>query len=111
MLRPKYRYNAHNRLKDDGTYTYQYDKEGNRIRRTQKSGLGANSYTQYTYDHRNRLVAVQYFDMTGAPGTRVDYQYDSEGRLVTRSRNELGMVPSRIPKINNILSIMVESAC
>jgi RHS repeat-associated protein len=52
-----------NRLLDDGLYTYVYDAEGNLTRRIEKSNGNA---TDYTWDHRNRLVKVEY---VGAPQT------------------------------------------
>jgi len=44
-----------NRLLEDPLYTYQYDNEGNRIRKTNKS---TGDYEEYTWDHRNRLTRV-----------------------------------------------------
>jgi len=45
-----------NRLRDDGTYLYDYDAEGNLILRTEKLSGQA---TRYAWDHRNRLVSVE----------------------------------------------------
>ena len=42
-----------NRLLSDGTFQYEYDAEGNLIRKTETATGNA---TEYTYDHRNRLV-------------------------------------------------------
>ncbi|MCA9186873.1 MAG: hypothetical protein KDA99_14700 [Planctomycetales bacterium] len=47
---------TNNRLASDGTFTYEYDHEGNRISRVETStGL----ITNYSWDHRNRLIAVE----------------------------------------------------
>jgi RHS repeat-associated protein len=48
-----------NRLSDDDTYTYTYDNEGNRTRRTHKTSYDS---TVYLWDHRNRLVEVKEYD-------------------------------------------------
>ncbi len=47
-----------NRLVSDGTYTYEYDKEGNRTRR---SNIKTGEVEVYTWDHRNRLTKVEKF--------------------------------------------------
>jgi RHS repeat-associated protein len=44
-----------NRLQEDAVYAYQYDFEGNRTRRTNKT---TGAYEEYTWDHRNRLTRV-----------------------------------------------------
>src|SRR5262249_26785322 len=44
-----------NQLLSDGLYAYQYDDEGNRVRRTR---LVDGAMTEYRWDHRNRLVGV-----------------------------------------------------
>jgi YD repeat-containing protein len=57
---------ANNQLLSDGTYRYQYDAEGNRTHRlidvNQNGQLdsGDTDITQYTWDHRNRLVKVEH---------------------------------------------------
>jgi YD repeat-containing protein len=44
-----------NRVQNDGTYTYDFDAEGNQIRRTK---ISDGKVTEYEYDYRNRLVKV-----------------------------------------------------
>ena len=46
---------AGNCLLSDGIYTYLYDKEGNRVRRTT---IATGAVTEYGWDYRNRLVSV-----------------------------------------------------
>ena len=46
---------TNNQLTNDGTYSYEYDHEGNRTKRTKTSN---GSYTVYTWDYRNRLTNV-----------------------------------------------------
>jgi len=68
---------ANNQLLSDGTYTYEYDKAGNRIRRTK---ISDSSVTEYQYDYRDRLTAV----IDYAAGTVVEYAYDYLDRPVER---------------------------
>jgi RHS repeat-associated protein len=44
-----------NQLLSDGTYTYSYDLDGNRIAKTNPA---TNEVTAYSYDYRNRLTTV-----------------------------------------------------
>jgi hypothetical protein len=46
---------ANNQLRFDGTYTYDYDGEGNRIRR---KNVSTGAVTEYAWDHHNRLEPV-----------------------------------------------------
>ena len=73
---------ANNRTESDGTYSYQYDNEGNRIRRTL---IADGSFTSYSYDHRNRLVRVEFHASNADLLRAIDYTYDAYNRLVRRS--------------------------
>ncbi len=53
-----YNVGANNRLLGDDNYSYEYDAEGNRIRRNLLNGMG---YDRYKWDHRNRLVSVDQY--------------------------------------------------
>jgi hypothetical protein len=46
------------RIDDDGVYTYAYNAERGRVRRTHKS---TGDYEEYSWDHRNRLSRVARF--------------------------------------------------
>jgi RHS repeat-associated protein len=70
-----------NRLQSDGTYTYLYDNEGNRTRRTKIVG---GSYTEYVWDHRNRLTSVTDKTASGAITRQVFYTYDVFDRRVAK---------------------------
>ena len=50
--------NTGNQLTADSNFTYQYDANGNVIRKTL---LATGNYTQYTYDAENRLTTVEEF--------------------------------------------------
>ncbi|MBN1910463.1 MAG: hypothetical protein JW818_12035 [Pirellulales bacterium] len=82
----------------DGTYLYEYDAEGNRtLRYIDNPEYGEEAVfddydfdiTVYTWDHRNRLTAVEFYatyehyDYEVADQT-VTYNYDPMNRLIGR---------------------------
>jgi RHS repeat-associated protein len=71
-----------NRLVSDASYTYQYDDEGRRTRRTSKAN---NAYEVYTWDHRGRLTQVQKFTSANQSQGRVSYKYDAFDRKIGRT--------------------------
>ena len=70
-----------NRLLEDPTYTYQYDNEGNRTRRTKKSD---NSYEVYEWDYRNRLTRVASYTAGGTLVEDVTEKYDLFDRRIAQ---------------------------
>ncbi len=64
---------TNNQTTSDGTYTYTFDSEGNRTRRTKVSD---NSYEDYTWDHRNRLTSVTRKSQAGTVLATATYVYD-----------------------------------
>ena len=69
-----------NEMLSDGTYTYQYDNEGNTTRRT---CIADGSVTDYTWDYRNRLAEVtDRASASGAATQIVDYIYDVNNHLI-----------------------------
>jgi RHS repeat-associated protein len=78
-----------NQLDSNGEFTYQYDNEGNLIRRTD---IASGDYTGFEWDHRNRLTSVVRYDANGTPTNEADdtithevnYYYDAFNQLVTR---------------------------
>ncbi|NLH74750.1 MAG: hypothetical protein GX456_17005, partial [Verrucomicrobia bacterium] len=82
---------ANNRLLSDGTYRYLQDAEGNRTHRFVDGNAngqldqGDTDITEYTWDHRNRLVKVEHrAGYAAAVDKVVEYFYDHENRLVRR---------------------------
>jgi RHS repeat-associated protein len=74
---------ARNLTSSDGTYDYEYDKEGNRIKRTE---ISSDDYEEYEWDHRNRLVSIKSYDSGGGSSTQtITYSYDTFNRLTQRS--------------------------
>ena len=56
-----------NQLKSDGVYNYEYDGEGNLVKRTEVIGSGEQPRVRkYVYDHVNRLIRVD--DWSKDPG-------------------------------------------
>ena len=77
--------NPGNQLTTDANYTYQYDDNGNLIKKTL---LATGNYSQYTYDAENRLTQVQEFaagNLTAA--TTSTYRYDGLGRRIEKVAN------------------------
>ena len=74
-----------NRMTSDGTFSYQYDAEGNRTVRTRISTDPADDYTtEYTWDYRNRLTAVTFKNKDSVVTKTVAYTYDVFDRLIGR---------------------------
>ena len=71
-----------NRLLSDGTYNYDYDAEGNMIRRTDIANA---DYRVFEYDHRNRLVGVVDFSSGGIVTQEVTFTYDAPGRRISKT--------------------------
>ena len=86
-LRPQrqprnYSTGSDNRLLSDGTYTYQYDGEGNRTRRTH---IASGEVTDYQWDHRNRLIRVTVRTSDQGPVTKdIQYTYDVFDRRLAK---------------------------
>jgi RHS repeat-associated protein len=68
-----------NRLLSDGVYNYQYDDEGNRTKRT---NILTQVVDDYTWDYRNRLIAIVTSDAGGAVIKTVGYEYDVDDQRV-----------------------------
>ncbi|MDX1930784.1 MAG: RHS repeat-associated core domain-containing protein, partial [Pirellulaceae bacterium] len=78
-----YTTSTNNHTTADPGFTYTYDDQGNRTSRTETS---TGKVTEYSWDHRNRLVTVK--DRNTAGGSvvkQVDYAYDAFNRLVKRT--------------------------
>jgi len=70
---------ANNRVSTDGVYNYTYDDEGNLTKRTK---ISDGSYTDYTWDHRNRLIQVVSKTSAHVVTSQVDLEYNYLNRLI-----------------------------
>ncbi|MDX1928383.1 MAG: RHS repeat-associated core domain-containing protein, partial [Pirellulaceae bacterium] len=78
-----YTTSTNNHTTADPGFTYTYDDQGNHTSRTETA---TGKVTEYSWDHRNRLVTVK--DRNTAGGSvvkQVDYAYDAFNRLVKRT--------------------------
>ncbi len=73
---------SNNQLLSDGTFNFTYDDEGNRTSRTK---IATGEVTEYSWDHRNRLVQVVEKDAQGQVTQTVDYTYDVFDRRIAKS--------------------------
>lgn len=80
---PGYQTGPGNRLLSDGVFNYQYDNEGNLVRRTE---IATGRVRDLEWDHRNRLVAVtDRVSLGGAVTQRVQYTYDAQNRRIAKA--------------------------
>ena len=85
----QYKTDSYNRVACDGYYSYEYDAEGNRIKRyvdDDDSGTlnaGDDDWTEYTWDHRNRLIQVESGGEFGTTDVTVTFGYDYLNRWVS----------------------------
>jgi hypothetical protein len=75
---------VNNQLLTDGVYDYQYDGEGNRIKRT---NIVTHAVDLYTWDYRNRLTKVVSKDAAGVETQIAAYEYDVDDQRVRKSVN------------------------
>jgi len=72
-----------NQVLSDGSFDYAYDGEGNLLTKTE---IATGEITAYTYDHRNRLIAVRQFDSAGEDLLHeVTFTYDAFNRRIAKS--------------------------
>ena len=69
-----YAYDAADRIQNAGSTSYDFDGNGNLIRKTDEDGV-----TEYHYDGENRLIRVTLPD-----GSDVNYQYDPFGSRISK---------------------------
>jgi RHS repeat-associated protein len=73
---------AGNRLMSDGTYSYEYDAEGNRTKRTK---IADNTVDEYRWDYRNRLTQIVSKNAGGSVIKTVGYDYDVDDQRVKKT--------------------------
>jgi YD repeat-containing protein len=70
-------YDAANRLLEDDEFTYEYDENGNLIKKVEKA---TGEVTTYTYDAENQLISV-----ISEQGSVISYKYDGLGRRIEKN--------------------------
>ena len=84
---PNYVTGLNNRLDSDGVYNYEYDPEGNLVKRTE---IATNEVFEYEWDYRNRLVGITVFDSGGNVIASHEYTYDINGNRIAKSVDSNG---------------------
>jgi len=87
---PEFDLGENNQLDSDGVYNYLYDDEGNLTRKTE---IATGEYTEFEYDHRNRLTRVTRFSVGGIVLQEVSYTYDVFDRRIARTVDVDGAGP------------------
>ncbi len=76
-----------NQLLTAGDHEFEYDGEGNRIKQTDTA---TDDYVEYTWDHRNRLTKVTFFDDSDTKTKEILYTYDTHNRRIRRQLDANG---------------------
>ena len=80
-----------NLMTSDGTFNYQHDADGNQTVRTRISNSYATDYkTTYSWDYRNRLTDVEYYDNNGLLTKHVHYIFDVFDHLLATETDTTG---------------------
>ncbi|MBI3399066.1 MAG: RHS repeat-associated core domain-containing protein, partial [Deltaproteobacteria bacterium] len=81
-----YSYNQINQLTEDRKNSYEYDKNGNLIKKTEKDNDGKTETTTYSYDYENRLIKVT--KQESSETKTVSFIYDPFGRRIRKTVEE-----------------------
>jgi len=73
---------TNNQMTSDGVYNYEYDDEGNLTKRTK---ISDGSYTEYAWDHRQRLTSLTNRNSSHTILSSVTYTYEAFNRRVQKS--------------------------
>jgi RHS repeat-associated protein len=78
---------AKNHTDESTGFEYEYDRNGNRIKRLKTLD---NSYELYEFDHRNRMTGVEFFNASDVLQKTITYAYDVFNRMVRRTLDSDG---------------------
>ena len=74
-----------NRLLNDKKFTYEYDNNGNMIK---KASIATGEVTEFDWDYRDRLVGVLiWLGENGTPTLTISYKYDAFNRRIEKNVN------------------------
>jgi RHS repeat-associated protein len=78
---------TNNQLSTDGIHNYVYDDEGNLSAKIKLDAFGVETdeRTEYSWDHRNRLIGVTMYNSSNVLTKTVEFTYDASDFLVFRS--------------------------
>ena len=86
-----------NQLLSDGEFNYEYDDEGNQIRRT---NIVTGEITEFEYDHRNRLVRTTVMSSGGIITSESQFVFDVFGRRIAVINDADGAGPGEAVRTN-----------
>jgi RHS repeat-associated protein len=98
-----YQTGTNNQLLSDGTYNYQYDREGNRTLRTE---IATGKVTEYVWDYRNRLTTVLFKDAGGVVTKTIEYLYDVNNQRIGKKID--GQVTERYVLDRNQIALVFD---
>lgn len=88
-----------NQLLSDGEFNYEYDNEGNQIRRTD---IETGEVTEFEYDHRNRLVKTTAKTSGGIITSESQFVFDVFGRRIALINDADGGGPQEAIRTNTV---------
>jgi RHS repeat-associated protein len=98
-----YQTGTNNQLLADGQFTYEYDHEGNRTKRTEAA---TGKVTEYLWDYHNRLTGVVFKDAAGAVLKSIEYTYDVNNQRIGKKID--GVVTERYVLDRNQIALVFD---
>lgn len=89
------------RLLQDSRFDYQYDDQGNLIRKTDRT---TGNHITFSYDHRNRIIAITASSSAGIEQQRSEFKYDSANRRI-RAKVQASTVHFAYDRVNPVMRI------
>jgi RHS repeat-associated protein len=98
-----YQIGTNNQLLADGQFTYEYDHEGNRTKRTEAA---TGKVTEYVWDYHNRLTGVVFKDAAGVVLKNIEYIYDVNNQRIGKKID--GVVTERYVLDRNQIALVFD---
>jgi RHS repeat-associated protein len=98
-----YQIGTNNQLLADGQFTYEYDHEGNRTKRTEAA---TGKVTEYVWDYHNRLTGVVFKDAAGVVLKNIEYIYDVNNQRIGKKID--GVVTERYVLDRNQIALIFD---